>query len=74
MLKLTFCLRRLPHLSLEEFHRYWREEHGPLMEKHRAALGYVYYAQVHRVADELGDAVAAARGGPAPYDGIVEVG
>ncbi|HBT35125.1 MAG TPA: EthD family reductase, partial [Hyphomonas sp.] len=24
MIKLTFCLRRLPHLSREEFQRYWR--------------------------------------------------
>jgi hypothetical protein len=23
MIKLTFCLRRLPHLSREEFQRYW---------------------------------------------------
>ena len=39
MVKLTFTLRRLPHLSREEFQRYWREQHAPLVEKHREVLG-----------------------------------
>ena len=34
MLKITFCLRRRPDLTREEFLRYWREEHSRLMEKH----------------------------------------
>ncbi|MGH7820684.1 MAG: EthD domain-containing protein [Candidatus Binatia bacterium] len=36
MVKLVFCLRRLPHLSRAEFQRYWRETHGPLVRKHGA--------------------------------------
>ena len=32
MIKLVFCLRRQPHLSREEFQRYWRECHAPLVE------------------------------------------
>jgi hypothetical protein len=28
MIKLVFCLRRLPHLSREEFQRYWLESHA----------------------------------------------
>ena len=39
MIKLTFCLRRLPHLSREEFQRYWREQHAPLVAKHAKTLG-----------------------------------
>ena len=31
MIKLTFCLRRLPHLTREEFQTYWREQHAPLV-------------------------------------------
>ena len=27
MVKLTLCMRRLPHLTRAEFHRYWRDEH-----------------------------------------------
>jgi len=33
MVKLVFCLTRLPHLSREEFQRYWRERHGPLVRE-----------------------------------------
>ena len=36
MIKLTFCLRRLPHLSREQFQTYWREQHAPLVAKHAA--------------------------------------
>ena len=32
MIKLTFCLVRLPHLSREAFQRYWFETHAPLVE------------------------------------------
>jgi uncharacterized protein (TIGR02118 family) len=72
MIKLTFCLRRLPHLSLAEFQQYWRDQHGPLMEKHKVALRFVHYAQVHRITDDIGDALGAVRGAPEPYDGIAE--
>ena len=33
MIKLVFCLRRLPHLSREAFQRYWLDSHGPLVRK-----------------------------------------
>ena len=44
MIKLTFCLRRRPDLSAEEFHRYWRDEHGPSVEFARISS-----AAAHRV-------------------------
>ena len=72
MIKLTFCLRRLPHLSLHEFQSYWREQHGPLMEKHKEVLRYVHYAQIHRLEDDTGDLLGLVRGAPEPYDGIAE--
>ena len=39
MIKLTFCLRRLPHLSREEFQAYWRETHAPLVAERAEVLG-----------------------------------
>ena len=30
MITLVFCLRRLPHLTTEQFQRRWREGHGPV--------------------------------------------
>ncbi|HEY5625473.1 MAG TPA: EthD domain-containing protein [Dehalococcoidia bacterium] len=29
MIKLVYCLRRLPELTREEFQRYWRQNHAP---------------------------------------------
>ena len=73
MLKLTFCLRRLPRLSLAEFQDYWLNRHGPLVRRLQPALGMVRYVQVHRQSDALGDGARAVRSAPEPYDGIAEL-
>ena len=73
MLKLTFCLRRLPTLSLAEFHDYWLNKHGPLVRSLQPALGMVRYVQVHRLAADLADGMRAVRGAPEPYDGMAEL-
>ena len=73
VLKLTFCLRRKPGLSLPEFQDYWLNKHGPLVRRLQPALGMVRYVQVHRRDDELGLGMAKVRGAPEPYDGIAEL-
>lgn len=73
MIKLTFCLRRLPELSREEFQRYWFDDHAPLVRKHAEALRIRRYVQLHTRDDELNDALRASRGGPEPYDGVAEL-
>lgn len=73
MIKLTFCLRRLPHLSREDFQRYWRETHAPLVAARAKTLGIVKYEQVHTGFDALNAGIQASRGGPEPYDGIAEI-
>ena len=73
MIKLIFCLRRLPQLSREEFQRYWREVHGPLVQRHGAALRIRRYVQAHTLGGSLTDALAASRGGPAAFDGVAEL-
>ena len=73
MMKLVFCLRRLPHLSRAEFQRYWHETHGPLVRRHAATLRIRRYAQVHTLDDPLQDALRASRGGPEAYDGVAEL-
>src|SRR5881409_1469797 len=50
MVKLVFCLHRLPALSREEFQRYWRERHGPLVRESAKALGIRRHVQVHTLA------------------------
>lgn len=73
MIKLTFCLRRLPHLSREAFQRYWREQHAPLVAKHAETLGILRYVQCHTGHDALSEAMQGSRGGPDAYDGVAEL-
>jgi len=73
MLKLTFCLRRLPGLTLPEFQDYWVNRHGPLVRRLQPALGMVRYVQVHRLETDLADGMRKVRGAPEPYDGVAEL-
>jgi len=73
MIKLVFCLHRLPHLSRAEFQRYWHETHAPLVRRHAAALRIRRYVQVHTADDPLQDPLRASRGGPEAYDGVAEL-
>jgi len=75
MIKLTYCLRRRPDLTWEEFSRYWREVHAPLVAERAAVLGIRRYVQLRTV--QLPDlhAVFQARNGgsPEPFDGVAEL-
>ncbi|MFK7836880.1 MAG: EthD domain-containing protein [Sulfitobacter sp.] len=73
MIKLTFCLRRLEHLSRAEFQTYWRETHGPLVEKHRTSLRFLSYSQIHTMEDPVGTALAEVRSAPPNFDGVAEM-
>jgi len=73
MIKLSFCLRRLPHLSREEFQRYWFDTHGPLVRKHAEALRIRRYVQTHTLLGDAADTLRATRGGPPGYDGVAEL-
>jgi uncharacterized protein (TIGR02118 family) len=73
MVKLTFCLRRLPHLSREEFQRYWRQTHAPLVQAAAPALRVRRYVQAHAVDHPVNEALRQGRGAPEPYDGVAEL-
>jgi len=74
MIKLVYCLRRLPELSREEFQRYWRETHGPLVRDRAAALGIRRYVQVQTLDSPLTEAMRASRGSdPNIFDGVAEL-
>ncbi len=72
MVKLVFCLRRRPDITEQEFHRYWREEHGPLVVRHAPALRIRRYVQLHTVPGAVNDLLAASRQSPEAYDGVAE--
>lgn len=73
MIKITFCLRRLPHLSHEEFLRYWHERHAPLVKKHQHDLRIARYIQFHSDLGELSEKLRSFRDPPEPFDGIAEI-
>ena len=73
MVKMVFVIRRLPHLSAEAFHRYWREKHGPLAQKKLPALRVKRYVQTHTIDTPFNEVLRESRGGDEPYDGVVEL-
>lgn len=74
MLKLIFCLKRLRHLSREDFQRYWREQHAPLVAKQAATVSVRRCVQSLTV-DDLRLAQAAEVRGSAgkEFDGVAEL-
>ena len=71
MIVITFLLRRRADWSSEDFHTYWREQHGPLVKRHAEQLGIRRYIQLHTRDEPLGRAIAEGRGcEPTDYDGI----
>jgi uncharacterized protein (TIGR02118 family) len=74
VITLVFILRRRPELSEDEFHRYWREQHAPLVRKHADALGIRRYSQLHTLDTPFTEAICASRGcQPSEYDGVALV-
>jgi uncharacterized protein (TIGR02118 family) len=64
--RLFFLLRRLPHLSREQFQHYWWNNHAPLVASRAEVLGIRRYQQVHTVQPARPD-------GPEVFDGIAEL-
>ena len=73
VIKLVFCLTRKDGMSREEFQRYWRESHAPLVASHAETLNIRRYHQLHTVDDAINDPIRASRGGPPSYDGVAEL-
>ncbi|MDJ0922721.1 MAG: EthD domain-containing protein [Henriciella sp.] len=73
MIKLTFCLHRLPHLSRAAFQNYWREHHAPLVASYADVLNIRRYVQTHALTHDANASVQNPRGAPEGYDGIAEL-
>ena len=72
MVKIVFCLRRKDGMALEEFQRYWREDHAPLVQQQAGAPGILRYVQSHTRLGPEADLLRASRGGPEAFDGVAE--
>ena len=73
MIKLSFAVRRRTDISQAEFHRYWRDQHGPLVRSLQPALGIRRYVQTHRMETPFNDALRASRSTLEPFDGVAEL-
>jgi uncharacterized protein (TIGR02118 family) len=74
MIKLVFTLRRREGMTREEFQRYWREEHAPLVQRHAEVLRIRRYVQVHLRETDLDEAISVPRGSqPRSHDGVAEL-
>ena len=70
---MSFGVRRRDVIDPEEFHRYWRDEHGPLVRSFQEALGIRRYVQLHRMETPFNDALRASRDALEPFDGVAEL-
>ena len=73
MIKLTFCLIRLPHLSREAFQDYWINTHGPLVASVAETLMIRRYVQTHSLPAEASAPLRASRDAPPDYDGVAQL-
>ena len=73
MIKPTFCLVRLPHLSRQAFQAYWFDTHGPLVASVADELKIRRYVQLHSLPAEASAGLRASRSAPDEYDGVAEL-
>lgn len=73
MIKMMFGIKRLPHLTAEEFHIYWKEKHGVLAKKLLPGLHAVKYIQSHTLDLPVSEDPRGLQGMKEPFDGVVEI-
>lgn len=72
MIKLVYIVRARDDIAPEEFHRYWLEEHGPMVRDVAKALRARKYIQSHTMETPLNQALIESRGMAPCYEGIAE--
>ena len=73
MIKLVYVLQARDDVEPEEFHRYWLEDHGPLVASVAEAIRARKYVQSHTIATPLNQALVDSRGTEPIRQGITEV-
>ena len=73
MIKLVYVLQARDDVAPEEFHRYWLEEHGPLVASVAEDIGARKYVQSHTIDTPLNQAFVESRGLAPIHQGITEV-
>src|SRR4051794_4839160 len=73
MIKLTFCLVRLPSLSRAAFQDYWFNTHAPLVASVKDALQIRRYVQMHSLPADSHAGLRASRDAPEEFDGVAQL-
>ena len=73
MIKLVYVLQARDDVEPEEFHRYWLDEHGPLVASVAEAIQARKYVQSHTIDTPLNQALVDSRGTEPIRQGITEV-
>jgi uncharacterized protein (TIGR02118 family) len=73
MIKMVYCLKRLPSIGDEEFYRYWLEQHGPLVKSVAKDMGVKRYVQAHTVQTPVNEITQRSRELSEAYDGVAEL-
>jgi uncharacterized protein (TIGR02118 family) len=73
MRQFVYPLRRKPGMTREEFQKYWRETHGPLVASVATVMGIKRYVQVHTPLDAERHHDATRGDMDEPFDGIAEL-
>lgn len=73
MIKLTFALVRLPHLTREQFQDYWLNSHGPLVASVKDVLRIRRYVQLHSFDEAISEGIRASRNAPPQFDGVAQL-
>ena len=70
MIKVSLLLKRKPGMSPAEFHRYWKDVHGPLVLGAPEVMCYVRkYVRCHSITE----AFSGTPGAASEFDGIAEM-
>ena len=77
MIKMIYCVRRLPAMSSDEFYTYWLKKHGPFVRERASAMKIKRYVQSHTIPDSqeapLNEILRQSRGLTEPFDGAAEL-
>jgi hypothetical protein len=73
LIKCVGVIRRRPDLTIEEFERYWLEDHSRLIQSVAPTMKMRRYVQSHLLRGDLTDLFSGSRNGIEPFDGIAEV-
>ena len=77
MIKMIYCVKRRSAIDINEFYRYWLEEHGALVKKHAKKLKIKKYVQSHTMQDTkempLNKMFQKSRHTLDAYDGVAEL-